>query len=117
MTAFSALALLHMMRKTLVLACCVVVGVLALAGGRPAQATPAVPAIYNGETSAGVINVGPRYRYAPRQYYYRYYGYRPYYYRPSHRPLGPTYRYAPRQYSYRHYGYRPYYHRPYHRPF
>ena len=102
------------MQRTLILACCAGVVVLALEGGGPAQATPAVPAVYTGESSGDVITVGPKYRYAPRQYHSRHYAYRPW---PHHGPFGPKYRYAPRQYYYRHYPYLPYYYRPYYRPY
>jgi hypothetical protein len=46
------------MRKTplIALACCAGFGTLALAGSKPVLATPAIPTLQHGETSAAVVN-------------------------------------------------------------
>ena len=91
------------MRRTLLLAFCAGFGALTVAGSKTALATPAIPTVRSGETSAGLITVGYRHRYRRRGYYGGYggyyggYAYRPYpyYYRPYpyyYRPYYPYYR-------------------------
>jgi hypothetical protein len=96
------------MRKTplITLACCAGFGALALAGSKPVLATPAIPTLQHGETSAAVVNVGYRHR-----GYYGGYGYRPYYGGYGYRRYYGGYGYRP---YYGGYGYRSY---PYYRSY
>lgn len=90
------------MRRTLILALSAGLGILALAGAKPALSMPSTPTTEQGQTNAVVLDVGHKnYNWHGRRHYRGYaYGYRPHY-----RHYGYY-----RPYAY--YGYPYYYRRP-----